>query len=137
MENILNLTTYNKYKTLIDEGLILLPDNNLTTVIEDVKKAYRSKPIMNKGETHEVTLKANKKVRITSRGSIRDIEIDGITYDSVAQAACSIYDPYDYYYDISKDIRSNMLDYTFIPICIFRIIPARHLGNCRPLPKGR
>lgn len=21
--------------------------------------------------------------------------------------------------------------------CIFRIIPAKHLGNCRPLPKGR
>ena len=23
------------------------------------------------------------------------------------------------------------------PKCIFRIIPAKHLGNCRPLPKGR
>ena len=116
MENILNLKTYNKYLNLIKEGLLLLPDNNLTDLISDVNKAYKSKPIMDINETHEVTLKANKKVRITSRGSIRDIEIDGITYDSVAQAACSIYDPYDYYYDISKDIRSNMLDYTFIPI---------------------
>ncbi|MBQ9900169.1 MAG: hypothetical protein IJM36_03450, partial [Acholeplasmatales bacterium] len=24
-----------------------------------------------------------------------------------------------------------------VSYCIFRIIPARHLGNCRPLPKGR
>ena len=116
MENILNLKTYNKYLNLIKEGLLLLPDNNLTNIISDVNKAYKSKPIMDINETHEVTLKANKKVRITSRGSIRDIEIDGITYDSVAQAACSIYDPYDYYYDISKDIRTNMLEYTFIPI---------------------
>ena len=116
MENILNLTTYNKYKTLIDEGLILLPDNNLTTVIEDVKKAYRSKPIMNKGETHDVILKTGKKVRITSRGSLRDVEIDGITYNSIEQAACSIYDPYNEYYDIYDEIRLNPLDFTFIPI---------------------
>lgn len=108
MENILNLKTYNKYLNFIKEGLLLLPDNNLTDIIFDVNKAYKSKPIMDINETHEVTLKANKKVRITSRGSIRDIEIDGITYDSVAQAAWSIYDPYDYY-DISKDIKSNML----------------------------
>jgi len=116
MENILNLTTYNKYKSLIDDGLILVPDNNLTDAINDVKRAYRDKPIMNKGETHDVILKAGKKVRITSRGSLRDVEIDGITYNSIEQAACSIYDPYNEYYDIYDEIRLNPLDFTFIPI---------------------
>jgi len=116
MENILNLKTYNKYINLIKEGLILLPDNNLSNLIKDITKAYKSKPVMQLGETHEVSLKAGKKVQITSRGSIRDVAIDGVHYDSIAQAACSIYDPYDNYYDISNDIRINMLDYTFIPI---------------------
>lgn len=104
MGNILNLKTYNKYLNLIRVGLLLLLDNYLIDIISDVNKAYKLKPIMDINETYEVILKANKKVRITSRGSIRDIEIDGITYDSVAQATFSIYDPYDYYYDISKDI---------------------------------
>ncbi len=116
MENILNLKTYNKYKSLFDDGLILVPDNNLTDAINDVKRAYRDKPIMNKGETHEVMLKAGKKVRITSRGSLRDIEIEGITYDKAEQAACCIYDPYNEYYDIYDEIRLNPLDFTFIPI---------------------
>ena len=116
MENILNLKTYNKYLNLIKEGLILLPDNSLSSLITDINKAYREKPIMKLNETHEVTLKAGKKVSITSRGSIRDVAIDGIHYDSIAQAACSIYDPYDNYYDISDEIRTNMLDFTFIPI---------------------
>jgi hypothetical protein len=116
MENILNLKTYNKYKSLVDDGLILVPDNKLTDAINDVKRAYRDKPIMNKGETHEVMLKAGKKVRITSRGSLRDVEIDGITYNSIEQAACSIYDPYNEYYDIYDEIRLNPLDFTFIPI---------------------
>ena len=62
---------------------------------------------MQENETHKVTLKAGKKVRITSRGSLRDIEIDGITYDSSEQAACSIYDPYNEYYDIYNEIRSR------------------------------
>jgi len=116
MENILNLKTYNKYLYLIKEGLILLPDNSLSSLITDINKAYKEKPIMKLNETHEVTLKAGKKVSITSRGSIRDVAIDGIHYDSIAQAACSIYDPYDNYYDISDEIRTNMLDFTFIPI---------------------
>ena len=116
MENIQNLKTYNKYKSLFDDGLILVPDNNLTDAINDVKRAYRDKPIMNKGETHEVMLKAGKKVRITSRGSLRDIEIEGITYDKAEQAACCIYDPYNEYYDIYDEIRLNPLDFTFIPV---------------------
>lgn len=117
MENILNLKTYNKYINEITSGLILIPDNSLSDIIEDINNAYRSKPIMKLNETHEVSLKTkNKKVRITSRGSLRDIEIDGITYDSSEQAACSIYDPYDNYYDIYNEIRLNLLEYTFIPI---------------------
>lgn len=95
MDNILNLKTYNKYLNLIKEGLVLLPDNTLSNLINDVHKAYRDKPLMVQGETHDVILKAGKKARITSRGSIRTVEIDGITYNSVEQAACSIYDPYD------------------------------------------
>ena len=116
MENILNLETYNKYLNLIQEGLLLVPDNNLSTLIDDVDNAYRAKPYMKNNEVHEVSLKAGKKVRITSRGSLRDIEIDGITYDSSEQAACSIYDSYDNYYDIYHEIRSNLLNFTFIPI---------------------
>lgn len=90
--------------------------NNLSSLIKDITKAQKEKPIIKQGETHEVTLKAGKKVQITSRGSIRDIAIDWIHYDSIAQAACSIYDPYDNYYDISNEIRQDMLSFTFIPI---------------------
>ena len=116
MENVLNLKSYNKYKSLFDDGLIVIPDSGLTDVITEVKNAVRSKPVMKINEPHEVTLKAGKKVRITSRGSIRDVEVDGKTYDSIAQAACNIYDPYNEYFDVYNDIRENMLDYTFIPI---------------------
>ena len=116
MENILNLKTYNKYLNLIQEGLLLVPDNNLSTLIDDVDNAYRAKPYMKNNEVHEVSLKAGKKVRITSRGSLRDIEIDGITYDSTEQAACSIYDPYNEYYDIYHEIRDNIINFTLIPI---------------------
>jgi len=116
MENILNLKTYNKYLNLINEGLIIIPDNKLSNLIEDVNQAYRDKPYMRKDETHDVVLKAGKKIRITSRGSLRDIEIDGVTYDSIEQAACSIYDPYDKYYDLTYEIKDNILDFTFIPI---------------------
>ncbi len=116
MENILNLKTYNKYINLIKEGLILLPDNTLSNLIDDVHSAYRDKPLMAQGETHDVVLKAGKKVRITSRGSLRNIEIDGITYNSIEQAACSIYDPYDEYFNLEDIIRDNALDFTFIPI---------------------
>ena len=116
MENILNLKSYNKYKQLFEDGLIVIPDDKLTDAIKEVENAYRDKPIMRLNETHEVTLKAGKKVRITSRGSLRDIEIDGVTYDRVAQAACSIYDPYDKYIDVYNDIRFHYLDYTFLPI---------------------
>lgn len=41
MENILNLKTYNKYLNLINEGLVLLPDNSLINLIDDVHHAYR------------------------------------------------------------------------------------------------
>lgn len=82
----------------------------------DVECAYRDKPLMLQCETHEVMLKAGKKVRITSRGSLRDIEIDGVTYDSIDQAACSIYDPYDEYFDIYHAIRNDLLSFSFIPI---------------------
>ena len=34
MENILNLKTYSKYKTLFDDGLILVPDDTLSTAID-------------------------------------------------------------------------------------------------------
>ena len=116
MENILNLKTYNKYLNLINEGLVLLPDNSLINLIDDVHHAYRDKLLMVDGETHDVVLKAGKKARITSRGSIRTVEIDGITYNSVEQAACSIYDPYDEYFNLEDIIRDNALDFTFIPI---------------------
>ena len=116
MENILNLKTYNKYLNLIKEGLVLLPDNTLTNLIDDVHHAYRDKPLMAQGETHDVVLNAGKKVRITSRGSLRNIEIDGITYNSIEQAACSIYDPYDEYFNLEDIIRDYALDFTFIPI---------------------
>ena len=116
MENILNLKTYNKYINLINEGLLLIPDKSLSDNIKEVENAYRDKPYMRKNETHEVILKAGKKVRITSRGSLRDIEIDGITYDRIEQAACSIYDPYDEYYDIYHEIRNDLLSFSFIPI---------------------
>ncbi len=71
---------------------------------------------MRMNETHEVMLKACKKVRITFRGLLRDIEIDGITYDRAEQAACNIYDPYDEYIDVYHIIRQNLSDFTFIPI---------------------
>ena len=116
MENILNLKTYNKYKSLIDEGQIIIPNEKITDIADDINKAYRAKPFMRLNETHEVMLKAGKKVRITSRGSLRDIEIEGITYDSSEQAACNIYDPYDKFINLYNDIRLNPLDYTFIPI---------------------
>lgn len=58
MENILNLKTYNKYKSLFENELILIPDRGLTDVIDEVNKAVRSKPIMKVNEPHEVTLKA-------------------------------------------------------------------------------
>lgn len=116
MENILNLKTYNKYLNLINEGLLLVPDNSLSNLIDDVESAYIDKPNMIQGETHEVTLKAGKKVRITSRGSLRNIEIDGVTYDSTEQAACSIYDPYDEYLDLTEIIRDDATNFTFIPI---------------------
>ena len=116
MENILNLKTYIKYKSLFDDGLILVPDDTLSTAINDVLGAYRAKPFMKDGEVHEVTLKAGKKVRITSRGSLRDIEIEGITYDKAEQAACCIYDPYNEYFDIYYEIRNNVTDFTFIQL---------------------
>ena len=50
MENILNLKTYNKYKSLFDDGLILIPDDTLSNAINDVLGASRSKPYMKEGE---------------------------------------------------------------------------------------
>lgn len=94
MENILNLKN-NKYINLINDGLLLIPDKSLSDNIKEVENAYRDKPYMRKNENHEVILKTGKKVRITSRGSLRDIEIDEITYDRIEQPACCIYDPYD------------------------------------------
>ncbi len=110
--NTLNL--YDKYIDLINDGLVLLPDKSLGKNIKDINDIKYSKRL-SEGETNEVELNA-KKVKITSRGSLREIAIDGIHYDSVEQAACSMYDPYDKYYDISKEIRENILDFSFIPI---------------------
>ena len=110
--NTLNL--YDKYIDLINDGLVLLPDKTLGKNIKDLNDIKYSKRL-SEGETNEVELNA-KKVKITSRGSLREVAIDGIHYDSVEQAACSIYDPYDKYYDISKEIRENILDFSFIPI---------------------
>ena len=110
--NTLNL--YDKYIDLIKNGLVLLPDKTLGKNIKDLNDIKYSKRL-SEGETNEVELNA-KKVIITSRGSLREIAIDGIHYDSVEQAACSMYDPYDKYYDISKEIRENILDFSFIPI---------------------
>lgn len=116
MVGIFESNIYKKYKHFIDEGLILVPDEKMLDLNYDVECAYKDKPLMLQGETHEVMLKAGKKVRITSRGSLRDIEIDGVTYDSIDQAACSMYDPYDAYYEIDWEVDHNMADYTFIPI---------------------
>ena len=110
--NTLNL--YDKYIDLINDGLVLLPDKTLGKNIKDLNDIKYSKRL-SEGEINEVILNA-KKVKITSRGSLREIAIDGIHYDSVEQAACSMYDPYDKYYDISKEIRENILDFSFIPI---------------------
>ena len=110
--NTLNL--YDKYIDLINDGLVLLPDKTLGKNIKDLNDIKYSKRL-SEGETNEVELNA-KKVKITSRGSLREVAIDGIHYDSVEQAACSMYDPYDKYYDISKEIRENILDFSFIPI---------------------
>ena len=110
--NTLNL--YDKYIDLINDGLVLLPDKSLGKNIKDINDIKYSKRL-SEGETNEVELNA-KKVKITSRGSLREVAIDGIHYDSVEQAACSMYDPYDKYYDISKEIRENILDFSFIPI---------------------
>ena len=105
---------YDKYIDLIEKGLIIIPNKFLNKTIKDINDIKYSKRL-SEGETNEVKLNA-KKIKITSRGSIRDVEIDGIHYDSVEQAACSMYDPYDMYYDISKEIRNNLLDFSFIPI---------------------
>ena len=94
--NTLNLSQ--NYIDLINDGLILLPDKSLNKTISDLNEIKYSKRL-SEGETNEVELNA-KKVKITSRGSLREIAIDGIHYDSVEQAACSMYDPYDKYYDI-------------------------------------
>ncbi len=110
--NTLNLSQ--NYIDLINDGLIILPDKSLNKTISDLNEIKYSKRL-SEGETNEVELNA-KKVKITSRGSLREIAIDGIHYDSVEQAACSMYDPYDKYYDISKEIRENILDFSFIPI---------------------
>lgn len=109
------LKTYKKYIDLIKQGLMIIPDMILSNTITSLTKVRNEKPYIPAGETHEVTLNA-KKVQITSRGSLRTIAIDGIHYDSVEQAACSMYDPYDEYFDVSNEIRANMLEYTFIPI---------------------
>lgn len=122
MENILNLKIYNKYINLIKKVLLLIPDELLLDNIKEVENAYRDKtykidkPYKIKNKTHEVILKASKKVRITSRGSLLHIEIDGITYDIIEQTARSIYDPYDEYYDIYYEIRNELLSFSFIPI---------------------
>ena len=110
--NTLNL--YDKYIDLINDSLVLLPDKTLGKNIKDLNDIKYSKRL-SEGEINEVELNA-KKVKITSRGSLREVAIDGIHYDSVEQAACSMYDPYDKYYDISKEIRENILEFSFIPI---------------------
>ena len=110
--NYLNITK--NYIDLINDGLIILPDKSLNKTISDINEIKYSKRL-SEGETNEVELNA-KKVKITSRGSLREVAIDGIHYDSVEQAACFMYDPYDKYYDISKEIRENILDFSFIPI---------------------
>ena len=104
----------NKYIDLINDGLMLIPDKAFNKAIKDINEIKYSSRLSD-GESNEVELNA-KKVKITSRGSLREIAIDGIHYDSVEQAACSMYDPYDKYYDISKEIRENILDFSFIPI---------------------
>lgn len=115
MQDIINLNTYKKYQNLIDDGLIIVPDNFLTKLIKGIKNITREKPIMNEGEVHEVELNA-RKVQITSRGSLRTVAVDGIHFDSIEQAACNMYDPYDEYIDLSNVVRDNALDFTFIPI---------------------
>ena len=109
------LKTYNKYIDLIKQRLMIIPDMILSNTITSLTKVRNEKPFIPAGETHEVMLNA-KKVQITSRASLRTIAIDGIHYDSLEQAACSMYDPYDEYFDVSDEIRVNMLEYTFIPI---------------------
>ena len=43
----INLKTYNKHLNLIKEGLLLVPDNNLSNLIDDVESAYIDKNILN------------------------------------------------------------------------------------------
>ena len=44
MESVLNLKSYNKYKNEIDDGLIILPDSNLSELIFDIKQdLYKDK----------------------------------------------------------------------------------------------
>lgn len=43
MENILNLKTYNKYKSLIDSGHITTPSKELTDIVDDIIKSNQNK----------------------------------------------------------------------------------------------
>ena len=104
----------NKYIDLINDGLMLIPDKALNKTIKDINEIKYSSRLSD-GESNEVELNA-KKVKITSRGSLREVAIDGIHFDSVEQAACSMYDPYDKYFDLSKEVRDNLLDFSFMPI---------------------
>ncbi len=108
-------SSYKRYINMVKEGLLLVPDKILESICNKITSIYKEKPLMMTGEVHEVELNA-KKVSITSRGSLRDVAIDGIHFDSIEQAACNIYDPYDESYELSDELRLNPLDYTFIPI---------------------
>ncbi len=76
MENLLNLNTYKKYLNLINEELIVIPNESLLSNLRAIKSAYKAKPYMEDGETHKVVFNA-KKIQITSRGSLRRVAIDG------------------------------------------------------------
>ena len=88
---------------------MIIPDMIISNTITSLTKVRNEKSYIPAGETHEVTLNA-KKIQIISRGSLRTIAIDGTHYDSVEQAACSMYDPYDEYFDIINEVRSNILE---------------------------
>ena len=114
MENIINLKTYQKYKSLVDAGLILLPDKSFVKLFNDFLDKNRTVKLNQDGFA-DIEVNA-KKISISSRGSLRTYAIDGKHYDSVLQAACSIYDPYDEFIDLKDDIKINPSSYSFIPI---------------------
>ena len=113
--NLADLEVYKKYKTLIDSGLIMVPDERATRIRTKLYHENRQVSALLDHERHEVNV-YSKKVILTQRASLRQFEVEGVTFDYEAQAACNIYDPYDEFFDIGDEIRDHADQFTFIPI---------------------